>query len=81
MNKKSFWIPFSTAIGTIILLYGIGSLFHIPSLMWTFYKANPSEDVKFEAGGSLNPIFIGFIAGFVADGIYRFKQKHRSSIE
>jgi uncharacterized membrane protein len=75
MKKKAFWLPILSSFLVMVLLYTIGNIFEISYLSWTFYKENPSEGVVFEAGGSLIPVLIGLIIGFVLEGILKNKQK------
>ncbi|MFJ6411281.1 hypothetical protein ACIQLG_00620 [Terribacillus saccharophilus] len=75
MKKKAFFLPILSSFLVMVLLYTIGNIFKISYLSWTFYKENPSEGVVFEAGGSLIPVLIGLIIGFVLEGILKNKQK------
>ncbi|PAD33788.1 hypothetical protein [Terribacillus saccharophilus] len=75
MKKKAFWLPILSSFLVMVLLYTIGNIFEISYLSWTFYKENPAEGVVFEAGGSLIPVLIGLIIGFVLEGILKNKQK------
>ncbi|WP_175072809.1 hypothetical protein [Terribacillus sp. AE2B 122] len=75
MKKKAFWLPILSSFLVMVLLYTIGNIFEISYLSWTFYKENPSDGVVFEAGGSLIPVLIGLIIGFVLEGILKNKQK------
>lgn len=77
MKKKLFWFPLLTALLSTVILYSIGNIYEISSLSWTFYQENPSKGVIFEAGGSIVPIIIGFIIGFITERI--LKNKHKSS--
>ena len=76
MQKKLFWFPLLASLLPMVLLYTIGNIFNISLLSWTFYEENPSEGVAFEAGGSLIPVFIGIIAGFVTERLLKNKQKN-----
>ncbi|MFP7169495.1 hypothetical protein SAMN05421663_11098 [Terribacillus halophilus] len=76
MQKKLFWFPLLASLLAMVLLYTIGNTFDISLLSWTFYEENASEGVVFEAGGSLIPVFIGVIAGFVTERLLKNKQKN-----
>jgi len=76
VKKKLFWFPLLAALLSIGILYTIGNVFEISFLIWNFYEENPSEGVIFEAGGSVVPIIIGFIVGFITERI--LKNKHKS---
>lgn len=77
MKKKSFWIPLIVCICTISILYLIGYLFNIEFLQWFYFEETSSG---FISGGSLNPIIIGFIMGFITERIYKNKQKDNSNL-
>ncbi|MEC0303708.1 ATPase [Terribacillus saccharophilus] len=81
MRKKEYWIPLCASLVSMGLLYTIGNIFEIPFLSWTLYKENPSEGIVFEAGGSLVPVFIGVVLGFITERIMKRKQKDNSNIE
>lgn len=55
-------------------------MFNISLLSWSFYIENPSEGVSFEAGGSLIPVIIGFIVGFITERILNNKYKGESNL-
>ncbi|MBR7553086.1 hypothetical protein ACFFJI_09055 [Allobacillus sp. GCM10007491] len=61
--KKPFWIPLTVALGTMIVLYGIGSLFQIDyfsfKLSWNYTEV------------SLFPVFLGVAAGFLNEFFIR----------
>ncbi|MDQ0231792.1 hypothetical protein [Metabacillus malikii] len=80
MKKKTLWLPLSAALFSTGLLYAIGNMFDITYLSWTFYKENPSEGIAFESGGSLIPIMIGFIVGFITEKIMKIKHKDDSNL-
>ncbi|WP_338473042.1 hypothetical protein R4Z10_10140 [Niallia sp. XMNu-256] len=75
--KKGIWFPLLAALLSMGILYTIGNIFDISFLSWSFYKENPSKGVLFEAGGSLIPVIIGIIVGFITERI--LKNKHNSS--
>ncbi|SEM46685.1 hypothetical protein SAMN04489762_0135 [Terribacillus saccharophilus] len=81
MRKKEYWIPLCASLLSMGLLYFIGNAFDISYLSWTFYKESPSEDVVFEAGGSLVPVIIGVVLGFITERIMKRKQRDNSNIE
>ncbi|MFP7493378.1 ATPase [Terribacillus saccharophilus] len=76
MHKKQFWFPLLASILTIVFLYTIGNSFDITLLSWTFYETHSSEEVVFEAGGSLIPVLIGTIVGFITEKVMKNKQKN-----
>ena len=77
MKKKPFWIPLLFAIGTTSIFYLIGNLFNIESLSWFQFK---ETSTGFTFGGSLNPIIIGFIGGFITEFICKYKQRGNSNL-
>lgn len=80
LKKKLFWFPLLAAVLSMGLLYSIGNIFEISFLSWSFYNENPSEGIAFEAGGSLIPVIIGFIVGFITERILNIKYKGKSNL-
>lgn len=77
MKKNPICLPLITAIGTMVLLYLMGGAFNIPFLEWSFYKATPpSGDFLYKASGSLIPIIIGVMVGFVTEWLVKKKQSN-----
>jgi hypothetical protein len=80
VKKKLFWYPLLAAILSIGILYTIGNLFKISYLSWDFYKEIPSEGFVFKAGGSVIPVIIGFIVGFITERIIKNKHNGNSKL-
>ncbi|AXI09257.1 hypothetical protein CUC15_10085 [Oceanobacillus zhaokaii] len=80
MKKKLFWFPLLASLLSIGILYTIGNIFEISFLSWNFYKENPSEGVIFETGGSVIPVIIGLILGFITELILKSKHKRNSHL-
>ena len=64
--NKSFWIPLIASFGTIILLYIIGFIANIESLV---FKISLSGDAEI----ALLPIIVGVIVGFISERIIKLK--------
>lgn len=64
---KSFWLPLSAALGTMVLLYVIGNLGSIEFLM---FKLSPSHTEI-----ALFPIVAGFGVAIVSDRIHKVRSR------
>ncbi|WP_411955327.1 ATPase [Alkalibacillus sp. S2W] len=65
--NKSFWVPLVVSFGSIILLYLLGFIAEIESLM---FKLSLSYTEI-----SLLPILIGIILGFLSERMMKLKIK------
>lgn len=68
--NKSFWIPLLASLGTMILLYSIGSIADVDS--FEFKVSLPYSEI------SLLPIIIGILVGFISERIIKLKSKSQS---
>jgi membrane protease YdiL (CAAX protease family) len=78
VKKKTFWIPTIASILTTSVLYLCGHLYNIESLRW--FNFTETSNGGFTFGGSLNPIIFGFVAGFIAEWIYKSRKKNRTDL-
>ncbi|MFC4353872.1 hypothetical protein ACFO0S_02175 [Chryseomicrobium palamuruense] len=72
MKLKLLFIPLAVTLITIVGLYTIGNLFEISFLRWDYELVIPDRDgFIIEYGGSIIPIIIGIVAGFVSERVLR----------
>ncbi|MEH7480836.1 hypothetical protein V7157_06925 [Neobacillus drentensis] len=76
MKLKSFIVTFGSFVLTVGLLYLVGHMFTIPSLMFHHEYTNNANGF-FITTGSLTPLVIGLIISFLAEKIYIFKSRQK----
>ncbi|QST02918.1 hypothetical protein IMZ31_20435 (plasmid) [Pontibacillus sp. ALD_SL1] len=73
---RKVWLPLLSSFGVMALLYGIGNMFHVSLLRFSFVLNKPSDNgFFFEADVALIPIVIGLIVGFVVERKVKGKSK------
>ncbi|WP_409250698.1 hypothetical protein V1502_11020 [Bacillus sp. SCS-153A] len=80
MKRKVFWFPLLAALGSTAILYAIGNVFEIQLLRWFYYEEITSDEFSIEAGGSIIPVFIGCLVGFITEQILKNKNKSRTDL-
>lgn len=75
MKFKQIILPIVVTLLTIVLLYMIGAQFKINILRWNYKEVTPDGGgFMVEYGGSIIPIIIGIIAGFITERVMIRKQ-------
>ncbi|MGG1674247.1 hypothetical protein ACIFOT_00700 [Neobacillus sp. NRS-1170] len=73
MKMGTFWIPTIVFMITTSVLYLCDHLYNIELFSW--FNFEETSNGGFTFGGSLNPIIYGFVAGFIAEWIYKSLKK------
>ena len=76
MKLKGFIVVFGSFALTTALLYMLGYVFTIPSLMLQYEYTNNASGF-FVSLGSLVPLVIGLLISFIAEKIYIYKYRQK----
>jgi hypothetical protein len=73
---KTLWFTLFSSIGTIILLYVIGSIFNISALEFNLFLNEPLKNgLIVDADIALLPIIIGLVVGFIVERTIKTRKK------
>lgn len=80
MKSRSFIVTIGSFFLVTAILYFIGYLFTIPLFMFE-YEYTGDKNGFFISAGSLLPIFIGLLASFVAETVYKYDYRKNNVLE
>ncbi|AIM14888.1 MULTISPECIES: hypothetical protein [Neobacillus] len=77
MKLKGFIITFGSFALTTSLLYFLGSVFTIPSLMFHYEYTHDAGGFFISIGSSLVPIIIGLVVSYIAEKMFLYRERKK----
>ena len=79
---RKIWYPLVSSVGTMAVFYGIGNLFDLSLLRFSFVLNEPLDNgLIFDANIALLPFVFGLIVGVIVERIVKNRSDGRHAVK